>query len=65
VGYECGGRKSPCPASAGHGRVELRETWLRTDPECLEARERAAWRDLRSVAQVRGTRTTDGQVSVQ
>lgn len=51
--------------SAGHGRLELRETWLLTDLDFLEVSERRAWRDLRGVARVRGSRVINGQSSSQ
>jgi hypothetical protein len=51
--------------SSGHGRLELRETWLITDRYFLEESERRAWRDLRGVALVRDTRVINEQTSSQ
>lgn len=41
----------------GHGRIELRECWTISDPECLRRiRNLSDWKDLRTVAMVKSER---------
>ena len=48
----------------GHGRLEIRECWVVTDPEYMEyVREHKEWAGLRSVILVRGERRIGDKVS--
>lgn len=49
----------------GHGRIEIRECWTRSDPEFLEyVRHRQQWLGLQTVALVRAERRLNGKRSV-
>ena len=66
-----GGKKALHPVSStgqalekGHGRIEKRECWVITDPECLDYLQTGKqWPCLKSVAKVAGRRDT-GQGAV-
>ena len=48
----------------GHGRIEIRECWVVTDPEYLDyVREHQKWPGLQSVILVRGERRIGDQIS--
>lgn len=50
----------------GHGRIEIRECWIITDPELLQyLRNFEVWSELKTIALVRGTRRVNGVESVQ
>ena len=50
----------------GHGRLEQRECWVISDPDCLDYLSNGReWPNLRSVVRVTGHRETDSGVAVQ
>ena len=50
----------------GHGRLERRECWVISDPDCLDYLSNGReWPNLRSVVRVTGHRETDSGVAVQ
>jgi predicted transposase YbfD/YdcC len=51
--------------SKGHGRLEVRQCWLISDPEVLQhLRQAQEWRGLKSIARVRTRRTVLNRKSV-
>jgi len=50
----------------GHGRIEVRDCWTISDPECLKMIAQAdAWTNLRTVVRIRAQRTSGANTTVQ
>ena len=51
---------------AGHGRIETRECWTISDPDCLMMlADHAEWQDLRTVIRVRAQRRVGEEVNTE